>query len=249
MFDPSWQNLAVIALAFAAGGLVKGVVGLGLPMIAVPVIGSMMDPRSAIATMIIPILGSNLIQALRGGHGIDTPRRIAGFLIPLIAGSVCGVLLLTSLPTTWVALILAALVSLFSVLILVGWKPVLPPGIERRIRVPVGLVAGLTGGMSSFFGPTVVPYLISLGLPAGELVRAMGWVFLLGELPVFLGLAVRGYAPPLVWMLSAAGWAVVTLAMAAGSRLRSRMSESMFMRLVGSMLLLIGLNMIRRVVF
>ena len=48
-----------------------------LPMIAVPVIASLMDPRSAIAVMIFPVLGSNLIQATKGGRGLATPRRIA----------------------------------------------------------------------------------------------------------------------------------------------------------------------------
>ncbi len=147
------------------------------------------------------------------------------------------------------ALILVGLVSVFAVSTLAGWRPSLPTGIDRRLRPLVGLVSGLVGGMSSFLAPTLVPYLITLGLEKTAFVHIMGVLFLLGQLPLFAGLAIKGFAPPGILALSAAGWVVVGLSMSLGNRLRDRIPQKHFMTLVGVMLLLIGLNMIRRVVF
>jgi len=247
--DLSAADLALIACAFLIGGTVKGTVGMGLPMIAVPIISTVIDPRSAIATMILPIMGANFLQARVGGSLLQTAASYRALLIPMFAGSIVGALLITSIPTAHAALILGGMVSLFAVSTLAGWKPILPSGVDRRLRPVIGLVSGLVGGMSSFFAPTVVPYLFSLNLEKTAFVRTMGVVFLIGELPLFTGLAVTGFAPPSVWALSAAGWAVVGCAMAVGKRLRDRIPQERFMTLVGAMLLLVGLNMIRRALF
>lgn len=242
-------DLALIAAAFFVGGLVKGTVGMGLPMIAIPIISTVLDPRSAIAAMILPIMGANFLQAKTGGRLVETAISYRALLLPMLVGSTVGTLLLTSIPIAHATILLGGLVSVFAVSTLAGWRPTLPSGVDRRLRPIVGLVTGLVGGMSSLLAPTVVPYLFTLNLDKGAFVRTMGVIFLIGEIPLFTGLAASGFAPPWVWALSAAGWAVVGVAMAMGNRLRDHIPQSRFMSLVGVMLLVIGLNMIRRAVF
>jgi uncharacterized membrane protein YfcA len=242
-------DILAILFAFAAGGFVKGIVGLGLPMIAVPIISTILDPRAAIAAMTLPILGSNFIQARTGGGLIEITLRFRSLLIPLTIGSVLGAALITSVRTQDAALILGGLVSAFALSTLFGWSPQIPARIDRRLRPAIGLLSGVIGGMSSFFAPTLTPYLFSLGLDKTTFIRVLGVAFLIGEFPLFFGLTLKGFAPWPVWALSAVGWAVVGAAMHLGGRLRDRVPQKHFKTLVGAMLLLIGLNMIRRVVF
>ncbi len=247
--DLSLLDLLTVGLAFAIGGLSKGVTGLGLPMIAVPIISTVLDPRVAIAAMTLPNLGANFLQARRTGDIVASVVAYRWLTVPLLLGSVAGTLVITSVRIDHAALILGGLVSVFAVSTLAGWRPVLPSGIDRRLRPAVGLISGLIGGMSSFLAPTLVPYLMTLGLEKTAFVHIMGMLFLLGQLPLFVGLAIKGFASPAVLVLSAAGWVVVGLFMHLGGRLRDRIPQRHFMTLVGAMLLLIGLNMIRRVVF
>lgn len=242
-------DLLAILFAFAAGGFVKGIVGLGLPMIAVPIISTVMDPRAAIAAMTLPILGSNFIQARSGGSLVEIALRFRSLLIPLTIGSVVGAAVITSVRIDHAALILGGLVSAFALTTLLGWSPRIPGTVDRRLRPVIGLVSGVIGGMSSFFAPTLTPYLFSLGLDKTTFIRAMGIAFLIGEFPLFVGLTLKGFAPWPIWALSALGWAVVGGAMHLGGRLRDRVPQKHFKTLVGAMMLLIGLNMIRRVVF
>ncbi len=247
--DLSLLDLATIAFAFALGGLSKGVTGLGLPMIAVPIISTVLDPRAAIAAMMIPNMGANLLQAHRTGDILTSTVTYRHLIVPLLLGSVVGVLVITSVRIDLAAIILGGLVSVFAVSTLAGWRPVLPTGVDRRLRPVVGLVSGLIGGMSSFLAPTLVPYLMTLKLEKTAFVHMMGVVFLIGQMPLFAGLAIKGFAPPAMLLLSAAGWVVVGLSMHVGGRLRDRIPQHRFMTLIGAMLLLIGLNMIRRAVF
>lgn len=242
-------DVVTLFFAFATGGFIKGLVGMGLPMIAVPILSTVFDPRTAIAAMILPIMGANFLQARAGGLMGRTIVDLRALLIPMVLGSIVGTLIITAVRLEHAAVILGSLVSIFALTTLFGWKPLIPPGIDRRLRPAIGAVAGVIGGMSSFFAPTIAPYLFSLGLDKAAFVRAMGVTFLIGETPLFLGLTLKGFAPGSIWALSAVGWAVVGLFMYFGSRLRDRIPQAHFMKLVGVMLLLVGLNMIRRAVF
>ncbi len=245
----SAADLAVLAVACCLGGFVKGVVGLGLPMIAIPIISTVVDPRTAIAVMTLPIIGSNFIQARMGGSLIETTIRFRGFLVPMTLGSIVGAAIITQVHVDDAELILGGLVSIFALTTLAGWQPLLPPGVDRKLRPAIGLVSGVIGGMSSFFAPTVTPYLFTLGLDKGTFIRAMGVAFLIGEAPLVIGLTAAGFAPLPVWVLSAAAWAVVAVAMSLGGRVRDRVPQAHFKTLVGAMLLIVGLNMIRRALF
>ena len=139
--------------------------------------------------------------------------------------------------------------STFAATTLLGWQPVLSARHDRRLRPAVGAISGVIGGMSSFFAPTVTPYLFSLGLDRNTFIRAMGVAFLIGEFPLMLGLIAAGFAPLPVWVLSAAGWALVAAAMHLGAKLRDRVPQKGFKTIVGVTLLVVGLNMIRRALF
>src|SRR5258706_13238779 len=77
MFEPL---LLFIAAALLLAGLIKGVVGLGLPTVA-------MQPSRAIAIVIVPAIVTNIWQTFAGPYLRDIIRR----LWPLMAGTVIGI--------------------------------------------------------------------------------------------------------------------------------------------------------------
>ena len=48
------DSLLIMFIALAAGSLVKGISGLGLPLVAIPVMAGFMDVDRAVAIMVIP---------------------------------------------------------------------------------------------------------------------------------------------------------------------------------------------------
>ncbi|MEP2560021.1 MAG: sulfite exporter TauE/SafE family protein, partial [Rhizobiaceae bacterium] len=61
MFDP--LALAIIFLTFLLAGLVKGVIGLGLPTVSLAVLAVLFDLPTAMALLIVPSLLTNIWQA------------------------------------------------------------------------------------------------------------------------------------------------------------------------------------------
>ena len=60
---------------FVTGGIVKGTLGVGLPLVVVPLLSLLLDSSKAIGLLVMPVLVSNALQSIEGGRLIFTLRR------------------------------------------------------------------------------------------------------------------------------------------------------------------------------
>src|SRR5579871_4084479 len=91
----SLSLLIAVAATFFVAGLVKGVTGMGLPTVAMGVLGTLMPPAGAAALLLVPSFVTNVWQLLAGPSFATLARR----LWPMLAGIVAGTLLGASLMT------------------------------------------------------------------------------------------------------------------------------------------------------
>ena len=54
--------LAWCALAMLCGGLIKGALGVGTPLLTVPMLAMVLPPQQAVAIMAMPVIVANLWQ-------------------------------------------------------------------------------------------------------------------------------------------------------------------------------------------
>ena len=112
----SLDALLVMAVALGAGGLVKGATGMGLPIVAIPILASFLGVPTAVALLCLPIVVTNTWQVWRFRADFYT----ADFLPMLILGGVVGIglgtRLITSVPERGLSLALAVMVLAY-----VGW--------------------------------------------------------------------------------------------------------------------------------
>ncbi len=50
-------------LMFVTGGVVKGTLGVGLPLVVVPLLSLLFDASMAIGLLVLPVLVSNVLEA------------------------------------------------------------------------------------------------------------------------------------------------------------------------------------------
>lgn len=246
-FDPSTLSILEIGLILGAiglGGFVKGLIGLGLPLIAIPLISTVVDPRIAVAILALPMIVSNFVQARTGGHVLEAAYSFRWLLIPMIIGSVIGTMIITAIPVEAAKATVGGIVVAFALLTLSGKQPVLPAGMDKVLRPSIGLFGGVIGGMTSFFGPPVIPYLMTLQLNKTKFVQIMGMTFMLGSIPLLLGMMAKGFAPPNVLMVSGAGVVAVFISMHLGGLLRNRVSQALFTKIIAVFLIVIGSKML-----
>lgn len=228
--DPtSLPHLLAIGLVFAGAGLVKGVIGMGLPTIAMGLLGLWLPLPQAAALLTLPSLVTNAWQAAAGSALRDTLRRLWPLQVGIAAGVALAAGLLPRGHDTLGRTLLGACLLAYGVAGLAGWRPAAPrPRWQGRVGALIGLV---TGGLTALTGVYVlpaVPYLQSLDLDRRTLSQALGLCFTTATVALGIVLAGQGELTLHRSGLSAAMLLPALLGLWLGQRLRDAMSERLF---------------------
>ncbi len=243
-------NLSFLAAAlcgvFLLAGLVKGLLGLGLPTVAMGMLGLLMPPAEAAATLLLPSLVTNVWQLLSGRLRGALLLRFWKMMLAIVAGTLVssGVIAGAAAP--------AASAALGSALVVYGAIGLA----QLRLRVPaaaegwagplVGLVTGLVTGATGVFVVPAVPYLGSLGLERDDLVQALGLSFTVSTLALAGGLAWHGALPLAASENSLLAVLPALAGMWLGGRLRARIAAKPFRLCFFAGLIVLGVELIWR---
>ena len=188
MWDEGWMAAAAIVV-FGLAGLVKGVVGLGLPTVSMALLAIFMPPAQAAGLLLLPSLVTNLVQLRPVAGLLPLLKRLGWMQLGIVLGTLGGMALwggVGSLPAARTALGLALVV--YALWGLCGPSLQVP----LRHQAWLGALCGLlTGGMTALTGVFVVPavaFLQSLGLARPALMQAMGLCFTTSTLALGVGL-------------------------------------------------------------
>lgn len=233
--------LAGAAAVFLLAGTVKGVVGLGLPTVAMALLALMMPPAEAAALLVVPSLVTNVWQ-MRPWHTLAPLwRRLAPMQCGVCAGTWAGAWWLGAPEGDAAHLALGMALMGYAAWSLAGARLSVPARHERWLGPLVGAATGAITAATGVFVVPAVPYLQALGLQRDALVQAMGMSFTVSTLALAVGLAgnaafsVAGIGLSAVLLLPALG------GMALGHWLRQRLSPTAFRScMLGSLLVLGG---------
>lgn len=234
------ETLALVGGTFLLAGLVKGVIGLGVPTVSLALLTATLGLQPAMALLLFPAFITNLWQGLVGGHLRVLLRRTWSLLLMVCLGTWLGVALLARLDTALLAALLGLLLCLYSALSLTR-PQVPPPGRHEGWLSPaVGAVNGVLTGMTGSFVVPGVLYLQALGLARDALIQAMGLLFTVSTLALGLALGERDFLSGDLALLSAAAVAPALVGMLLGQQVRRRLSEPAFRKLFFVALFLLG---------
>ncbi len=247
MLHASVLVTAAVAAALLLGGLVKGTLGLGLPVFVISVLGAFMEPRAIIGLLLIPVVASNLWQGFSTEHPVlPLLRRFWPLIVAFSVGTYVGTRLLRDVPTHFLLLLLGFIVLGFCV---TSWlKPTLhlPPSWESWFGPGVGTFAGVLNGVSMVNGPPLVMYLISLRLDRERFIGAYGLIAVCGSIPLAASLLGLGVVRPPQLIGSALALIPVFSGLLLGRHLRRRIESERFRRVLLIALAVLGANLLRR---
>ena len=239
MLDP--VTLLVIAGTFLLAGGVKGVVGLGLPTISLGVLTASLDLPTAMALLIVPSFVTNAYQASTGGHGRVILRRIWPFLLMATATVWLGATALTRVDLDLLTALLGLLLVAYGGLNILGLRLAIPTCSEAWAGPAFGTANGILTGMTGSFVVPGVMFLQGIGLPRDMLVQAMGMLFTASTLALALALGTNALLSMELAIASALAVVPALAGMTLGQRLRHRLSEAQFRRLLFIAILVLGL--------
>ena len=242
--------IAALALAFLSG-VVKGITGFAMPMILISGLGSFLAPEMALAGLILPTLVTNAWQSMRQGLGaaIASAKAQWRYISIALLCLIVSAQFVTSIPERTLFLVLGIPVTVFAVLQLIGWRPKLDPQNHGSAELGVGAFAGTLGGLSGVWGPPTAMYLTALDTPKLEHVRIQGIVYLTGSIALALSHLNSGILTGAGFKLSAVLIIPAALGLAAGFAVQDRMDAQKFRWAILIVLVVAGLNLIRRGIF
>lgn len=242
--------LAIAFAAFVAGGIAKGITGIGLPITTIAILVNFLPPTLCIAMVVIPILVTNFWQAVTSQNLMVPVRRFWPTIICFIISLIIGARLVVDLDARVLYAILGVSVLIFSASNL--FKPraqAIRPSTERWLGPLAGVAGGLLGGISTIWGPPLMMFLMSLHLKKDEWVGSVGLIWFAGAVPLTLSFWLNGMLDAQSLPLSAAACLPGMAGILIGEKIRNWINQETFRKVMLLLLVIIGINLIRRALF
>jgi uncharacterized membrane protein YfcA len=239
-------TLALITITFLLAGFVKGVIGLGLPTVAVGLLGLVMPPAEAAALLVVPSLVTNVWQLFAGPRFGALARRFWLMLVAICLGTWAGGGLLTNGAAGRATLALGVALMLYALVGLGRLQLKISPLWERLLLPVIGATTGLVTAATGVFVLPAVPFLQALGLDKEDLIQALGLSFTISTLALAAGLAHDGAFGSAAIGQSALAIVPALAGMGIGQWVRQRVRPAVFRTCFFAGLLLLGADLVIR---
>lgn len=229
MWDSPETLVLIIAMAaFGFGGVIKGAMGFGLPLLAIPAITAAHSLPMALSIAVFPVVTTNLWQLWAFREARSEAPFLPGFLMVGAAGLIFGVFALSWVRDAYLEVALGGLVLAYLALRLRGKDGVRPRWASARVAPIAGGLAGAVHGATGLSGLVGTPYLHAMTLPRPAFVFANGAMFTLFsamQAPTLWALGL--YQPSAIWM-GIATLPLTLLGLWIGSTLGARLKSDAF---------------------
>jgi len=232
-------------LHLIVAGFLKGIIGVGMPVVALPLLSLFIDIKSAAMLLSMPLVLGNLPQAMEGGKTGRCLMQLRPVILGMIPGLFFGVRVLLALDAN-TAKIIAALV-----LMGISGVTLLAPKVQLQSRsvllsgVIFGFFGGILGGIAAMPGPLVFIFLLAKGLRGKAFTKeASLYLVVSAGLLAILLTASRQFS----WLdvsISTAAMLPVGIGMYVGQHMRDKIAHETFRKLVLISVIAAGAELLR----
>ena len=239
-------SLLIILAGLVLGGVVKGLTGMGAPLVSIPIVSSVIGVPSTIGLLTVSYLVSNIYQIwVHAKDGLPGQGYLPGFLVCGILGVGFGTAVLVSLPVQWASLALGALLFVYCLARLVNRDRMnLGPAAARRLAPVAGAAAGLLHGATGISSPIGGAFLQAMNMTRSQYMLALSSMLLLFSLAQAISLLASGMID--ISLLAAGCLALLPVlgGMWVGNAFTERMSHGLFDRTVTVLLTVVGIKLL-----
>jgi uncharacterized membrane protein YfcA len=243
MFD-QLATIGLVVFAYLVAGFVKGVIGMGLPTVALGILAAVITPAQAAAILIAPSLATNTWQMVAGPYLLGLVKRLGLMLLGMFVGAWFGSGILTGVNAKPAAIGLGVVLILYSLLGLSKIRFSVPRHTEIWLGPLVGIATGYVMAATGVFVIPALPYLQAIGLEKDELVQALGLHFTVSTVALAFVLWDGGAFNVSLGTLSLFAIVPAMLGMYLGQKMRARISAQTFLTLMYLGLVALGINLL-----
>lgn len=174
-------------LIFTAAAFAQAVTGFGFVLVAVPLLATYTEPRTAVvAAALVSLALTGVTTAAERDHVRWPPTR--RLILTALAGMPAGLLILNLLPAVDLTTLIAAVALSCTVLVWRRWRI---PGTSGPVSA-VGVVSGVLATATGTNGPPLVAALQAMGYPPRQLRATLAAILSGSGLMALVGFALTG---------------------------------------------------------
>ena len=234
--------IAIVAVMLFAG-LVHGTLGLGFPMVATPMLATMMDVRSAILVTLLPTMAVNIASIINSRESLAGTRPFIPLIGFTLAASIAGAAILAITDPAPFRIVLAGLILLYL------WNGLRfsRSWLEQHSLLAMagfGITAGLAAGTTNVMVAVLIIYFLSLNTERNTMVPTLNACFLVGKASQIGVLAIAGLVG-FGLMLETAPLAIAAvIALLFGQRIRNRIEVATYQSILRKLLFVLAIILI-----
>lgn len=222
------------------GGVVKGAIGLGQNVVAVPLLSEALGIKEAVAVLVLTNLITNAGQMWSARAAPRQPLGLLPLILAGLTGIVLGSTLLSFLPGRQLSLGLAVVIILYVTVRAARPEFTMSSRTASIVVAPVAVVVGIMQGATGVAGPLLGTYLNAIGLRREAFVFTIAAVFEVLTAFQVASLAVLGHYDAHIAILGLAALVPLLSGLAMGSWARHRLSVERFEHVILVALLILA---------
>ena len=240
LYETPGEIILFIFGAFLVAGIVKGLIGLGMPAMALGIMVLQLQLRDSMAILVIPLLVTNLWQGISGGYFFAILKRLWMLFTAGVVGVWFAVGIMTITNPDILSIILGVVIISYATFSILTPQFKFVPKFEKLLLPVSGAITGIIAGLTGSMAFPAVAYVQRLSLKRAAFIQAIGIWFCLGSIALGGSMESQGILPSNLVIISLAAVTPAVIGMSIGRQLQKRLSEPTFNRIFFTALILLG---------
>ena len=244
-----YLTLIQVILIFFAGGLIKGLIGVGLPTVTLTFLSFIFDIKVSISIILLPVLLTNLYQMIDGNYLKKIVSDTKFFQISAFLFVFPGFYFLLLLNSNTILIILAVILILNSTLNLIKFEIHFKNFKSKHYQLFIGSTTGVVTGVTGIYTMPFIFLIQSMQYTKNQVIQLMGVSFFIFACTQFLLFSLNDLINYKIIILSSIACVPILIGVYLGTILRKKISEELFKLLFNLMLVIMGALLITKAIF
>ncbi len=242
-----YSEIAFILFALCFSAFVKGSLGLGFSTVCLAILANAIDLKVAISIVLIPSMLSNLIVMQSVGHFRVSVEKFWPMLLTTLLGMSIGLTILTQTNNDLSKGLLGLALIAFGLWSYWNRSFRIRDDLIKKLNPCMGLLTGIVNGATGSQIFPIMPYLLSLNISREVFLQTINLSFTFCSIIMMATL----------WQVDALdinslikyslGVIPVAFGVWLGGKVRKRLSENLFRQMVMLLIILLGTNLLYKV--
>tara|TARA_B100000963_G_C22537590_1_gene630558 strand:+ start:296 stop:1036 length:741 start_codon:yes stop_codon:yes gene_type:complete len=228
---------------FLIAGIIKGSIGMGLPLVSITLLSFYTSPRLAMMLIIVPTLITNFLQFYRSVDRVSMVLSNKFLLVSLFIFTFTFSLLSLSLEQKTLSFLLGLIILIFVIYRWSGFSPSFEMRTDKILQVGSGAIIGLAAGFTHVWAPTIAVLLVIKKANKEQFIALTGLFIFVGSTGLFFTHYLFDLLDRQNLIFSTLMILPSIIGFLIGERIRSLISEKLFETLLMFFLLIASTNL------